>query len=125
MEQYRRKVALRNARFYAYHGYYPEEQVIGNEFYLDIICSLSNPTINSNDLLAETINYEELYRIAKEEMSQPKKLLETVVESILNTVKMSFHEINEIEVSLRKSNPPFGGDTATAEVSLYWRSNIE
>uniref|UniRef100_F4C838 7,8-dihydroneopterin aldolase n=1 Tax=Sphingobacterium sp. (strain 21) TaxID=743722 RepID=F4C838_SPHS2 len=122
MEQYKRKIALTNARFYAYHGYYHEEQMLGNEFFLDIICFVSNPTLNTDDNLVKTINYEELYRIAKEEMAQPKKLLETVVDNILNSIKVNFHEVNEIEVSLRKSNPPFGGDAATAEVSLYWQS---
>lgn len=122
MEQYKRKIALRNARFYAYHGYYQEEQMLGNEFFLDIICFVISPILNTDDDLVKTINYEELYRIAKEEMALPKKLLETVVDNLVNRIKLNFREVNEIEVSLRKSNPPFGGDTATAEVSLYWHS---
>ncbi|WP_134091302.1 dihydroneopterin aldolase [Olivibacter sp. XZL3] len=123
MEHYRQKIALRNARFYAYHGYYEEEQLIGNEFFLDVICFVQKPTLEANDNLANTINYEELYRIAKDEMDEPKKLLETIVENILNSIKITFSEVNEIEVTLRKSNPPFGGDTATAEVSLFWQRN--
>lgn len=123
MEHYRQKIALRNARFYAYHGYYKEEQLIGNEFFLDVICFVKNPILEAGDHLANTLNYEELYRIAKEEMAEPKKLLETVIENIVNTIKTTFNEVNDIEVTLRKSNPPFGGDTATAEVSLYWQRN--
>lgn len=122
MEHYRRKIALRNARFYAYHGYYEEEQIIGNEFFLDVICFMKAFVADTGDNLEKTINYEDLYRIAKDEMSKPKKLLETVVDNILDTIKSNYHEVKEIEVSLRKSNPPFGGDTAAAEVSLYWHS---
>ena len=30
-------IALRDAKFYAYHGFYPEEQLIGNHFLVMMI----------------------------------------------------------------------------------------
>jgi len=119
MDCYKQKIALTNVRFFAYHGYYPEEQLLGNEFFLDLICTLHHIT-GKGDNLANTVNYEALYEIMADEMARPKKLLETVVENILTTVKDNFTEIRAIEITLKKSNPPFGGDIATAEVSLSW-----
>lgn len=119
MDCYKQKIALTNVRFYAYHGYYPEEQLLGNEFFLNLTCTLQH-IAGKDDHLANTVNYEALYKIMAEEMATPRKLLETVVKNILTTVKDNFAEISTIEVTLRKSNPPFGGDIATAEVSLSW-----
>lgn len=120
MESYKQKIALTKVRFFAYHGYYPEEQLLGNEFLLDIECYISYK-IGMGDLLENTANYETLYQIAKQQMQQPKKLLETVVENILDDIKNHFPLLEEITVTLKKNNPPFGGDTAIAEVGLTWK----
>lgn len=114
------KIALTNVRFFAFHGYYPEEQVLGNEFFLDISCTTAD-RINMDDDLTETLNYETLYKVAKEEMEAPKKLLETVVGNILQRIQDCSPKIDEIEVILKKSNPPFGGDMAQATVSVQWK----
>lgn len=121
MESYKQKIALTNVRFFAHHGYYSEEQVLGNEFFLTIECYVDYAG-GKEDLLENTANYETLYQLAKQQMQQPKKLLETVVENILNDIKNKFPYLNEITVNLKKNNPPFGGDTAIAEVSLTWRN---
>ena len=73
-------------------------------------------------MLENTANYETLYQLAKQQMQQPKKLLETVVENILNDIKTKFPYLTEITVNIQKNNPPFGGDTAIAEVSLTWKN---
>lgn len=122
MESYKQKIALSNVRFFAHHGYYPEEQTLGNEFLLNIECYVAYIG-GKEDLLENTANYETLYQLAEQQMQQPKKLLETVVENILHAIKDKFPQLSEITVNIRKSNPPFGGDTATAEVSLTWEKH--
>lgn len=121
MEHYRQKIALTNIRFFAFHGFYPEEQLLGNEFFLDIACFITDDMGVKEDDLTNTINYESLYTLAKEEMAEPKKLLETVVENLLNAIKAQFTVVTEVEINLRKNNPPFGGDLAIAEVGLHWK----
>lgn len=114
------EVALTEARFYAYHGYYPEEQVLGNEFTVDICVAFDREDRETADELQHTVNYEQLYHVAKTEMQQPRKLLETVAESILRRVRADFPLVSNIEVSVTKHNPPFGGDRAKARVVLKW-----
>ncbi|MGV3762585.1 dihydroneopterin aldolase [Parapedobacter sp.] len=116
----RQQVALADARFYAYHGYYPEEQVLGNEFTVDISVAFERGDSETADELQHTVNYELLYHIAKTEMQLPRKLLETVGESILRRVRTDFPFVSNIEVSVTKHNPPFGGDHAKARVKLRW-----
>ncbi|MGK6352746.1 dihydroneopterin aldolase [Parapedobacter sp. DT-150] len=119
MEKIQQVVALTDLRFYAYHGYYPEEQVLGNEFIMTIRVRFDRQE-GDGDQLERTVNYETLYHIAKSEMQQPRKLLETVAESMLNRVRKEFPFVDEIKVSISKNHPPFGGDRAKASVAVVW-----
>lgn len=111
---------LTDARFYAYHGYYPEEQVWGNEFFVSIHATFRPADIDPDDLTG-ILNYEELYAIAKQEMqTASRKLLETLVERMLATVQQRFGYVYAVTVAIRKTRPPFGGDAANATVSLVW-----
>lgn len=116
------RVDLENLRFYSYHGFYPEEQILGNEYYLSIKTT-SNKVDMKDEELENTVNYEVLYAIASKSMKTPRKLLESVVNEILEEVRIAFPKLQEIEVSICKINPPFGGDQAQARVSLSWHHN--
>ena len=119
----RQQVALTDARFFAYHGYYPEEQVLGNEFTVHICVMFNRDDRLTTGELEHTVNYEQLYHIAKTEMEQPRQLLEAVAESMLHRVKKDFPFVSSIEVALTKHNPPFGGDRAKARVTLSWKAH--
>ena len=120
MEQLRQRIALDDLRFFAYHGYYPEEQVLGNEFVVAIHVGF-NKREKAEDDLNRTANYETLYDIAKTEMQHPRKLLETVAETILSRIRDEFTFMDEIEVIICKNAPPFGADRAKATVTLVWK----
>ncbi|SKB39973.1 dihydroneopterin aldolase [Parapedobacter luteus] len=120
MEYVRRQVALTNLRFFAYHGFYPEEQVIGNEFVVSVQVGFVDEN-DDHDSLSNTVDYEVLYGIAKSEMQHPRKLLEAVADAILNRIVQEFPFIANAEVSITKQHPPFGGDRANATVTLRWQ----
>lgn len=114
-----KKVALKDVRFFAYHGFYPEEQKIGSVFYVDIEVALplNGP---ASDLLTDTINYENLFLLAKTEMAKPSKLIETVAQNLLNQVVQSSPAIRTASVCIRKQRPPLVGEVACAEVTLTY-----
>jgi len=120
MESIRQQVELTDLRFYAYHGYYPEEQVLGNEFIVTIRVVFERHG-GAEDELNDTVNYESLYEITKTAMRHTHKLLETVAESILAQIRTDFPVVSEIEVGICKNHPPFGGDQAKAAVALAWK----
>lgn len=120
METIRQQVALIDARFFAYHGYYAEEQALGNEFTVDICVAFDRDSDTEADELQYTVNYQQLYDIAKNVMQQPRKLLEAVAETMLHRVRTEFSFVYHIEIAITKHNPPFGGDRAKARVALSW-----
>lgn len=109
-------IALEQVAFHAYHGYFPEETVIGNDFLLDI--SVRIPGTVPVDDLSETVNYQGLYEIAKAVMAVPKPLLEEVVYVLSDLLKERYPAIQKSTVSLRKLNPPMGASIRNSLVSL-------
>lgn len=113
------EVNLENLRFYSYHGFYPEEQILGNEYSVDIKTSFDRHNL-ADDQLEHTVNYERLYSIADQAMKNPRKLLETVADDMIESIQSEFQHLTSIEVSICKTNPMFGGDRAHARVRLRW-----
>ncbi len=109
-------IALESMRFFAYHGFYHEERILGNHFMLDVLVQLPEPEHPSQ--LAESVNYEGLYDISKQVMAVPQVLLEQVVHDISASIKEVFPVISYSKVTLRKQAPPFGGDLAWSCVAL-------
>jgi len=116
------KVALQGVEFFAYHGFYPEEQLIGTRFLIDIEVSFVQLANLSEDNISHTVNYETLYAIVSQEMLEPKKLLETVGQNIIDRIKAAFDFIKRAEVTIKKLNPPFKGPIANSAVTISYQN---
>jgi dihydroneopterin aldolase len=101
-------ISLRGAEFFAYHGFYPEEQIVGNRFVVDIEVDY-NFGNKEEDNIDNTVDYGQLYEIAGEQMKQTRKLIETVASAIANEIKTRFPLTDRVTVSIRKLNPALSG----------------
>ncbi|MBC8052374.1 MAG: dihydroneopterin aldolase [Sphingobacteriaceae bacterium] len=119
MGQIKQKIALEGIRFFARHGFYPEEQKVGNEFMVTIETEMF-VVENLNDELSDTVNYERLFEIASQEMKTPSKLLETVAHKILKTILAEFSQLETATVSIRKMNLPVKGEVKNSLVQLTY-----
>lgn len=95
--------------FYAYHGCFSEEQLIGTWFVVDLFLTVDTVQAEQTDRLDATVNYLEVYQVVKREMEINSKLLEHVGRRIINAVKTGFPTVEHVEVKVRKMNPPLGG----------------
>jgi dihydroneopterin aldolase len=112
------RITLEGLEFFAFHGYYEEEQKIGNKYGVDISIEMPLEKASMNDRLADTINYEDLYNIIRAEMKKPSRLLENIGERILKSVFEQFPLITYADISISKFNPPIGGICNRAKVKL-------
>ena len=103
-------------QFYAFHGYYKEEQKIGNQFILDVAVELDTFD-EATDQIQDTVNYELIYNICKEEMAKTQQLLETVAFHILKKVKAIKH-VDSATVCIAKMHPKMGGPIHSAKVEM-------
>lgn len=102
------RIGLEGMEFYAHHGYYEAERKMGNKYLLDVFVNLKIDLKNSEDI-HDTVNYEHIYEVCKEEMDEPKQLLETVAYDIADRLKSRFSIIDEVEVKLKKVGVQLGG----------------
>jgi len=116
-------IALHGAEFFAYHGFYPEEQLSGNTFIVDIEVQHKGSAALYADNIANTIDYEKLHLIAGKEMKKVHKLIETVAQAIVDGIKDQFPFVENIKVPLKKLTPPLAGKVAYSSVTIsYCRS---
>jgi dihydroneopterin aldolase len=115
-------IALHGAEFFAYHGFYPEEQRTGNRFIVDIeveVDAAANGGLATDDL-NDTVNYEELYDISALRMQQPQKLIETVATFIMDDIKARYSVADKITVSIKKLNPLAGAKVKYTQITINY-----
>lgn len=115
----KQKVSLEGMRFFAYHGFYPEEQVLGTEFLIDVETELEVFGAGGDEI-SNTVNYEKLFQIVSGEMKTPRKLLETVAHAILEEIRHEFLAVKNIRVIIRKMHPPLGGDVRNSAIEVAY-----
>ncbi|MDD3039671.1 dihydroneopterin aldolase [Bacteroides sp.] len=111
-------IFLENVRCYAYHGVAAQENLIGNEYIINLKLKVDISQASTTDEVLDTVNYAEVYEVIKNEMSIPSKLLEHVCGRIASKLFVVFPCIEELEISLSKRNPPMGADIDVAGVTL-------
>jgi dihydroneopterin aldolase len=111
-------IALEGMHFYAYHGFYEEERIVGNNYLLDIYINANTSFAARTDDLYETVNYETVYFICQSEMKKSSQLIETVAQRILNRIRLQFDEVMGVKIRLRKMNPPLNGQVDSVYVEI-------
>ena len=71
-------ISIEGMEFYAYHGHFAEEQIIGTWFVVDLFLKTDTTRAEQSDDLQDTVNYLEVYQTVKQEMQISSKLLEHV-----------------------------------------------
>ena len=104
--------------FYAYHGCFKEEQIIGTKFRVDLFIESDTSEAEKTDDLSKTINYQTVFQIVKAQMQIKSKLLEHVGRRILDELKANFPEIENAKIKISKLNPPLGGKMENVSLTL-------
>jgi len=111
-------ISIEGMEFFAYHGCFKEEAIIGTKFRIDLFLRTDTRKAEVSDELHETVNYQKVYVFVKVEMQTRSKLLEHVGRRILIRIKQEFPEVNQASIKIRKLNPPLGGKMDFVAVEL-------
>ena len=101
-------IELRGLQFYSFHGLYEEEKKVGGEFVVDVFAKFPAAD-HSLKSIHETVNYGALFTIVKDEMNQPRELLETIAQSIAEKIYAQYSVIKEVEIRIEKKKAPIVG----------------
>ena len=111
-------IGLEGMLFHGPHGYYPEEEVLGNEFLIDVYVSANTSMAAMQDDLGSTVNYETIHLMIQSEMRKSAQLIETLAERIVSRINDFYDSIDGVKVVVRKLNPPLSGQVRAAYVEL-------
>ena len=102
-------------RCYGYTGYFPEEQVLGQWFEVDLTIWMNLALTGSDDELAHTLNYAEVVeRVTSLLETSRFRTVERLNTVIAETV-LAFPPVQKVQSRLVKVSPPiprFGGSIA-------------
>ena len=103
------QIRLMGMEFFAYHGCFAEEQIIGAHFIVDLEFDYDSSRAEQSDRLGDAVNYQDVYRVVATEMDKKAYLLEHVSRRILDSLKAAFPRIRNPKIRISKVNPPVGG----------------
>jgi dihydroneopterin aldolase len=119
------KIQIENMEFYAYHGHFKEEQIVGNKFLVNLEMETDMTIASESDDLSDAVNYQMAYHLVKQEMEKKSHLLENIARRILDSLFKELDGIKEASVKVSKMNPPVGGKMDCVSVSLGRNSSGE
>ncbi len=111
-------IRIENMEFYAYHGHFKEEQIVGNKFLVDLKIETDMKTPAETDDLKDAVNYQRAFHLVKAEMEKKSHLLENIARRIIDSVISELDGIDRVEVRVSKMNPPVGGKMDCVTVTL-------
>lgn len=110
-------IHLHNLRFHAFHGLYPLEKKLGNEFEVNITVK-HKAAAHTITTLEETIDYVAVYELLKQKMLVPTPLLETLVQDFCVDVLNRFPLAEEVFINITKLYPPVSNFRGNVGVSF-------
>jgi dihydroneopterin aldolase len=111
-------IQIENMEFYAFHGHFKEEQIVGNKFLVNLTIETDMQKPMESDNLRDAVNYQKAYQIVKDEMEKKSHLLEHIAGRILDAIYSEMSGIKKATVKVSKMNPPMGGKIGSVSVVM-------
>jgi len=111
-------IQLEEMEFYAFHGHFKEEQIVGNRFLVNLTLQTPMKNPSESDNLKDAVNYQKAYEIVKKEMEKKSHLLEHIAGRILDSLYSHFNSIEKATIKVSKMNPAMGGKMKCVSVTM-------
>ncbi|NLN30663.1 MAG: dihydroneopterin aldolase [Bacteroidales bacterium] len=102
-------IQIEGMEFYAFHGHFREEQIVGSRFLVDLTIEADLEKPAESDNLRDAVNYQQAYKLIRIQMDQKSHLLENIASRILDALYSEMTGIRKATVKVSKMNPPVGG----------------
>jgi dihydroneopterin aldolase len=111
-------IQIENMEFYAFHGHFKEERIVGNKFLVDLTIETDMKLPAESDNLKDAVNYQRVYEIIKAQMGLKSHLLEHIASRIIEAIYAELTGIEKITVKVSKMNPPMGGKIGSVSIVM-------
>ncbi|MBP3251161.1 MAG: dihydroneopterin aldolase [Prevotella sp.] len=112
-------IFINRARFYAFHGVMPQESRVGADYEVTLEVGYDFSEAMATDEVDCTISYADLYAVLERQMAVPSRLLEHVAGRIVKAIVDDYPQVEWVDLSVVKVNPPMGAHCDGAGVHLH------
>ncbi len=113
------RILLTNLGFFGFHGVMPEENTLGQRFFLDLTCGVDLRVSSKTDLLEDTISYADIYDVVKQAFEQKRfKLIEALAQHIVDKLFEAFPTIGWIRITVHKPGAPIAMVCGEAAIEI-------
>jgi len=112
------KIALNNMIFFAHHGCFEAERIVGTRFCVNLSFDVDTAKAEHSDDVSDTVSYLDVYQLVKAEMQISSNLLEHVARRVSDAILQGFPQISNLEIEIQKMNPALGGEIGSAAVKI-------
>lgn len=115
------EIVLSNCAFFAHHGVYNEEEVLGQRFFVDAVLTVDGGAAIAKDDIEGTVDYGKAFKvIEKIIMGKRRFLIEALALETAKALCEEFSLVKDAKVTVRKPNAPVQGVLDSVEVTLKW-----
>lgn len=115
------RIRLSGIVLFAHLGVHEAERATGQKLSIDVELVADLEAAALTDSLADTIDYERVYRLVESTVAAGSyRLIESLARSLCHALLAGFPVV-EATVRVRKPNVPFAGTLSAAEVELTRR----
>ncbi|MFD2045550.1 dihydroneopterin aldolase [Ornithinibacillus salinisoli] len=113
-------IELNQMQFYGYHGLLPEENRLGQRFFVDIELFLDLKKAGKSDNMDHSINYAQVYDHVKRIMEgEVRNLIEAVAEDVAEDLLSSFELLHACSIKVTKPDAPIPGHIQSVSVKIF------
>ena len=101
------RILLSRIAVYAYHGLHPEEEKLGQRFYVSLDCRLDLRPASTSDDWKKTVSYDRLAKIVVDTATERRfSLIEALAEVIAMTILTTYVQVHTVTVRVEKPAAP-------------------
>lgn len=112
-------VLINNLQLHCPIGVMEQEQVIGNDFCINLRIGYEFTRAMTSDDVGDTLNYAAVYQRTREVLARPVALIEKAAGNVAQALLEEWPEITSIDLRIIKRNPPMGADCDGAGVEIH------
>lgn len=111
------RIRLTGLGFYGFHGVMPEENRLGQRFFIDLTCGLDLREAGRTDALDKSVSYAEIYEVVSTAFSERRfQLIEALAQHIADRVFAAFERVDWVRVVVHKPSAPI--DMVAGEAAI-------
>ncbi|KPF43838.1 dihydroneopterin aldolase [Rhizobium sp. G187] len=112
-------ITLKNCSFFAHHGVFAEEAVLGQRFFVDAEFDVDAEAAAETDTLDGTVHYGIAFQVIEEIVTGARRqLIEALALAIARGLLDRFPEILRVRATVRKPSAPIAGILDHVQVSV-------